>query len=305
MRLATVVLLGIFILTGCTIFGTIEETQTYDHTAAVLTPSARIVPDMINESSAIVKSQRFENTYWTLNDSGDSPRIFALREDGTLISPEGSKGYNGISIVNAQNSDWEDMALDNAGHLYIADSGNNINERRDLVIYQIPEPDPTKQSSSQPAIAFPFHYPDQKSFPPEQMNFDGEALFWSAGHLYLLTKHRSDTHTKLYRFDTLEPDRDLPLTLLGEYEMGDMVTAADTSPDGRQLAVLTRSSVWLFEVLQPGDFFFKGKAYKLQISAGQCEGICIDGNLVRITNEQRDIFLIPLNTIRLHPNLII
>ena len=41
-----------------------------------------------------------------------------------------------ISIANASNIDWEDLA-ENDTHLFIADIGNNNGNRQDLKIYTI------------------------------------------------------------------------------------------------------------------------------------------------------------------------
>ena len=48
--------------------------------------------------------------------------------------------------------DWEDIAIDDAGHLFIGDIGNNDARRDELAVYQIDEPDLTTGNGN---IVFP------------------------------------------------------------------------------------------------------------------------------------------------------
>lgn len=259
---------------------------------------------LIEESSDLEKSGRFADTYWTLNDSGGGPRIFAIRSSGEIVKPDGAEKYKGIRVNNATNIDWEDMAIDGNGNLYIADCGNNNSLRRNLAVYILPEPDPKQAVQTSALSKIPFSYPEQHDFPPRKKDFDAEALFWRGGHLYLLTKHRSDTRSNLYRFDTVDPHRDNPLTLIDSFAAGGMVTAADASDDGSLLAILTYHHIWLIELpsARGGDNnLLQGRKYRLPIQAGQCEGICFSGDQLLISNEQREIFSVSLREIREYP----
>src|SRR6478735_5591600 len=53
----------------------------------------------IPESSGIVASRKHEGVYWTQNDSGNPPALFAITREGELI-----REYP----VGAKNVDWED-----------------------------------------------------------------------------------------------------------------------------------------------------------------------------------------------------
>jgi hypothetical protein len=257
----------------------------------------------IREASGLVKSRRHAGVFWTHNDSGDRPRIFAVDDKGRLLAEYAVKGAEAI--------DWEDIAIDDLGRLYIADTGNNDNERRDLTVYRIPEPDPSRPGgvvSVEQVIRF--HYPEQIAFPDRsRMNFDAEALFWvprrdgDGGRLYLLTKHRSDRSTVLYRFDSLDGEADLALTRLSSFEIGaggprsaGMVTAADATPDGGLLAVLTYGAVVFFERPPRGDDYLSRPAGRIELVPSvlrQCEAIAWDAMDLLIANEQGRIFRIP------------
>jgi len=263
----------------------------------VLDPYARLSFKSINECSGLIKSRKWENVFWTHNDSGNSARIFAVTKKGEIIKPEEEQRSRGIKIENARNIDWEDIATDNQGNLYIGDVGNNLNNRKDLTVYIVKEPDPRQTSVIKASLKIPFYYPEQKTTFPEKMNFDAEALFFAGGKLYLLTKHRSDRYTKLYRFDSMDPSKKNPLTLIGRFDAQGYVTGADASPDGRRLAILTYRAVWLFETNDHTDDYFHGKVSWLPIHAGQCEGISLDKERLIISNEGRKLFEVPIENL--------
>lgn len=264
-----------------------------------LVETAHVTAKMLDESSGIIKSRQYDNTYWIHNDSGDEARIFAINKNGELIYPEGSDNYRGVYITGATNVDWEEIANDDQGNLYISDMGNNANKRKDMVIYVVREPNPAKDTSVPVVSRIPVYYPDQTEFPPKKDNFDTEAMFWTGGKLYVMTKHRADTYTRLYRLDSLKTDKPNGLTYLGTYNTGEKVTAADVTPDGKTIAVLTYKSVWLFTQTDQSKYWLDGKARMLPISAVQDEGICFDGpDTLVITNEQRSIFRVPVKDLK-------
>ncbi|MCZ6673145.1 MAG: hypothetical protein O7C75_09410 [Verrucomicrobia bacterium] len=260
----------------------------------------------IDESSGLVRSRLWPEWMWTHNDSGDAPRIFAVSKNGSIIKPDWyEKTYEGIVIPDAVNIDWEDIATDDNGYLIIGAFGNNSNDRRDLAVYLVPEPNPTNQIATGTFQKIAFRYPDQTEFPPEKNIFDCEALFFARGKIYLLTKHRADTFTTLYRFDTLNSDTLNILTLLDTFDIKGQVTAADASEDGSKLAVLTYNHVWLFETDSAKDDYFRGNiswAPLNKFSSKQCESICFWDNNLILGNEQRDLFEIkPSELYKLHP----
>ena len=166
-----------------------------------LTGGPQLGPGPVRENSGIVKSRLWPNVFWMQNDSGDEPRVYAVRRDGSVHASDRYE-LPGTLIGGAINVDWEDIGVDKQGHLIVAGFGNNRNDRRDLVLYYLMEPDPTAGRTTWLRRVF-FRYPDQEQFPApsDNFNFDGEALFAIDDVVYVLSKHCSDTATRLYRFD--------------------------------------------------------------------------------------------------------
>ena len=292
--------LYLLLLSGCTISSFYMPPGLYSADARVLETAGRMGFHGIDESSAMEKSGKFADTFWTLNDSGGGPRIFAIRSTGEIIKPDWVQNYRGIQVDKAVNIDWEDMATDGQGNIYIADFGNNDSLRRNLGIYILAEPDPKSTVKTAVAAKIPFRYPDQLAFPPAKRDFDAEALFWARDHLYVLTKHRSDTLSKLYRFDTLDPAGDNIPALVDSFDAGGMVTAADASDDGSLLAILTYHDIWLIELPATGSALLQGRRYRLPIRLRQCEGICFADDRLLISNERGVIYSVSLQEIQRH-----
>src|SRR3954471_13095062 len=101
--------------------------------AAPLEPIGRLEHPPIRETSGIVASRRHPGIFWAHNDSGNPPALFAVRRDGTLV-----REY----AVNVPNIDWEDIATDDDGHLYLGEIGNNGRRLPFRAIYPLPRPAP-------------------------------------------------------------------------------------------------------------------------------------------------------------------
>lgn len=250
------------------------------------------------ENSGIVRSRLRPDLFWMQNDSGDEPRIYPVHRDGSVYRSVREPNTPGVSIGGAINVDWEDITVDSEGHVIVADFGNNANDRRDLVLYYVNEPAPTAERTTVKKKVF-FSYPDQTSFPAAQdrFNFDAEALFTIGTQVYILTKHRSDTRTTLYRLDDPKPEVTNVLTRVDSFDAGGTVTAADATADGRKLVVTTYDRIWLFEIDNPGQSFFDGKVSVVAYSAGDVEAICFaDDDTLLLGDEAKGVlYQVPLS----------
>lgn len=259
-----------------------------------LTPYGQFSSAEIRESSGLVQSRQFENVFWTHNDHGDIARIFATTAEGELIRE--------VRISGADHVDWEDIAADDAGHLYIGDFGNNRKNHKQRTIYMLREPNPfAPDSESSPILKrVHFAFPDHKDVPVSKKNkkskknmVDCEALFWANGNLYCLTKHRKEGLTKLYRFAPLRDNDYQVLTKIAEFDIGGAVTGADASPDGSKLVVLCYDYIYLFEKPANSDNYLAGAYKRIPFSGGKSEGICFAGPDILFSNEESEIYKLP------------
>ena len=139
------------------------------------------LPANVKESSGLVAES--SNLFWTHNDSGDASTLYQIDSTGKLIRT--------VNVKNAANVDWEEIALDTEGSLYIGDFGNNGHDRRNLLIYKILNFKNKYQTNSlTPDAVIEFSYEDQTSFPPAdpQKRFDAEAMLIQKDSIYIITK---------------------------------------------------------------------------------------------------------------------
>jgi hypothetical protein len=244
----------------------------------------RITAQAIPESSGLVASRKHAGVFWTHNDSGNPPALFAITRQGELIHE---------FPVDAKNVDWEDIALDAAGRIYIADMGNNNRRRTEVQVYRVDEPDPgavgTTRPTTRPAPlrvtrTWRLTYPDAP--------FDCESLFIWQGKGYVLPKRLSTAPAELFSFDLDSPARVQKLEKVADVpSVRAPVSAADISADGKQLAILTLFGPYIFDI--NGDIASIGKA-KVRHSRyldPHMEAVCFVPEGLLVTNEDRDVFL--------------
>ncbi len=232
----------------------------------------------IPELSGLVASRRHADTYWGHGDSWNAAEIWAI--DGT--------GHTRARFtLDVDNHDWEDIAIDAAGNLYLGDIGNNFMDRDDLVVHRLKEPDPARREGKLHVDASQrFVYPDQPKAPSgcnaeRDRRFDAESLFVVEGRLYLLTKHWQDTYTTLYRFPerwtsdvvALERLSELDLRLEPDEKLV-TVTAADASPDGKRVAITSYRNLFVY-AFENGTFGERLQVERL-ISTWSCEAVAFD-----------------------------
>ena len=148
---------------------------------------AKLPTKLLESSGLIVESP---NRFWSLNDGGNEPNIYQFDSTGKLLKT--------VKIEAATNVDWEEMALDTEGALYIGDFGNNNQNRRNLLIYKILNFKSKYQSNViKPDSLIEFSYEDQLDFPPKdaQKRFDAEAMIVEKDAIFILTK---DFYSKPY-----------------------------------------------------------------------------------------------------------
>ena len=213
------------------------------------------LPAVLEENSGMALYGN--NIFYFINDGGNPASIY--RYDTT------TKVLIEKKIANASNVDWEDLAKDNDGNLFIGDIGNNNNNRTNLVIYKVGNPE--LASDSLIADTIRFSYENQTAFPPaaSQLNFDCEAMIWFQDSLYLFTKNRTDPFNGwCYRYVLPDESGTYIARLLDSFQFPgsakefEWITAADYSFTGKELILLSSGKMHLFESAGLGSDFFSG-----------------------------------------------
>lgn len=235
------------------------------------------LPGSISESSGIEVLPK-SGDYITHNDAGNKSDLYQIDPKGEIV-----KTFS----LNVPNNDWEDLTRDDNGNLYIADTGNNDNKRKELAIYKVAMEDLNS------ATAIRFTYENQKEFPPSKKdrNFDSEALFWHGGKLFIVTKDRGQEQTaNVYTV----PDKPgtYKAKLVGSAELNGLVTGAAISPDGKMVVLLEEEKIHLFTGFSSPAKFYEGDSKKINLKgAGQTEAIAFeDNNTVILTSEGGNLY---------------
>ena len=248
----------------------------------------------LNESSGVAASRKYPGVFWTHNDSGGGPYIYAFNRAG--------KSLGRWRVRGATANDWEDIAIGpgprgGTDYLYIGDIGDNQREHKGSTVYRVAEPDPNKpaEMTDTAADAIRVSYPDEPH--------DAECLMVhpKTGDIYIVTKARGyDSVTHVYKaaaphstnrlavmreVATLSLPDSSPVTLI----IG-QVTGGDISPDGTRVVVCDYFSAW--EAVVPRgkrfDSVWTGRWTRFSLgSRAQGEGICYrhDGKAVIATSE--------------------
>ena len=186
------------------------------------------LPHQVVETSGLAKTG---DTWWTINDSGDKPRLYAFSDKtGELIHKLRLRGVN--------NRDWEDLAQDQR-YLYIADTGNNSGKRKDLSIHKVEHRALLEKKRVTPTTLQIRYadYDEQTRGGRKAHNVDCEAIVIVHGKLWLFTKNRGDRHSRLYQADINARDLQT-LAPVGEYPVEGLITAADYNAQTGELALL-------------------------------------------------------------------
>jgi len=215
--------------------------------------SGLLLDRRLDEVSGLAASRRHPGVLWLHNDGGDGARLYATGLRGQLRAV--------LEIEGVANTDWEDLAafaLDGRPYLLVADTGDNGGLRRTLQLHVVGEPARLADAgTTPPAWSIAFRWPDGAR------DCEAVAVDTVRGQVLLVSKKRHPA--ELFALP-LRPDGDgvQVATRLGELagipqasaqerradparaRLRGQVTAADVSPDGRTLAVLTYDHVLLY-----------------------------------------------------------
>jgi hypothetical protein len=237
---------------ACGLPGDAAVAQVPDADSTIRELRARKIPTSLRrdltEASAAVMSRARPGWFWSLNDSGHDPVVFAVDTNG--------RQQGAWRIDAARNLDWEagasgPCAAGGAPHcLYIGDVGDNSAIRRVVTVYRVSDT-PTGDRRSLAAEALILRYPDGAH--------DVEAMYvMPNGTMYFITKRPlKDSAGRLrpalvFSLPASAWDADSVVTaelvdslpiVPGPFRM---ITDAALAPDGRHLAVRTYTELWVF-----------------------------------------------------------
>jgi hypothetical protein len=257
---------------------------------APLEPLGKLDIKLVPEASGIVKSRRHPGVFWVHNDSGNTPSIFAIRADGRIIRE---------FRLEIPNIDWEDIAIDDQGHLYIGDIGNNLGALPARAIYRIDEPDPV-------------HTPAQPIKPtavsryavPRGNRFDAESLDYDHGTAIVIAKYLDGREAEVFAVGSgtpapvLKPIEPRSLGRLAGFT--EPATGSDLDTDCTHLAVCSSmvTRIYRRDDVKKNDWKLESE---VRYAAAQFEGICWDGRDLILVAEGGGIFRIKEKTWRASP----
>jgi hypothetical protein len=212
----------------------------------------------LDEVSGLAASHAHEDVLWAINDSGNPARLHAVSLRGKQLAQ--------YRVEGAKNVDWEDLAsfdLHGKHYLLVADTGDNGGLRKSITLYVFEEPDTLADGTLHPAWTIRARWPDGPR------DCEAVAVDAASGKVLLVSKKRKPP--ELFQLPLADPgkawreprrigrlsgvpaaDPELQRSDPTMARLFTQVTAADVSPDGRTLAVLTYGSV-LFYRREAGD----------------------------------------------------
>ena len=207
----------------------------------------------LDETSGLAASRIHRDTLWLIEDGGNPARLHAISRRGRRLAS--------FAVGGVANTDWEDLAafvLDGQRYLLVADTGDNGGLRRTLLLHAIAEPTRLDDGAMlRPAWSIAFRWPDGAR------DCEAVAVDAARGQILLVSKKRQPPELFVLplrpragglqtarRVGALggvpQASREEQRAAPARARTRSQVTAADVSPDGRMLAVLTYEHVLLY-----------------------------------------------------------
>ena len=241
-----------------------------------VTRAGTIAHFALTESSGLAASRRYPGVIWTHNDATVNPYLFAMRRDGTYL--------RAFPVSGARFIDWEDLGIDSAGNLYVADIGANGMGRSHVAIHRVREPNPFgRVRNVRIERTWLLRFPGTRE--------DCEAFFVWRGFGYLVTKQEIGGTVTIYGFPLGARARSIPLRRITTVDVAADVTGASISRDGARLALLTDEG--------PVVYLINGDVAGIRSSIGyyrpwietSMEGATFVGDGLLVGAENRDLWL--------------
>lgn len=222
--------------------------------------SGLIMDGRLGEVSGLAASARHDDVLWAINDGGN----------GALLHAIGTRGQHHavFELDGVVNTDWEDLGafeLDGKRYLLVADTGDNGGIRHTLQLHAVEEPARLAQGDAAAGDppSLPVAWTVTFRWPDGPRDCEAIAVDAAAGRVLLVSKRRDPPELFAVPLRPGSPEvqvaerlgtlanvpRGSPEERLDDPERAQLrghVTAADISPDGRTLAILTYDDVLLY-----------------------------------------------------------
>lgn len=231
----------------------------------------------IDETSGL---EIIDGQFITHNDSGDEAKLYYLDKKGVIVHER--------NLHEAKNNDWEDITKDE-DYLYVANMGNNLDNRKNLSIFKVPI-----DISNDQVEEIEFNYPEQIKFITleKSSQYDAEGLIAIDENLIIFTKNKLKKITEIYSLPKTAGKYEAKK--IGSLNTQSIITGADYDSKTKLLA-LTGSLSFKgdeYYILKIEDFDlesnkdYKINMYEIPIGKTQVEAIkIIDSNTFWITSE--------------------
>ena len=252
-----------------------------------VTQIGRITHPHLTESSGVVVSRKDPGLLWTHTDGGGKKQVlYGMTRSGRPLAE--------YRVTGALLDDWEDIAINDAGHLFLADTGNNDLARTQVAVYQVDEPDPKKTAIGLVTVTRGW----QLKFPGKPFNC--EALFIWRDYGYVVSKVSGDQRAELFRFPLSNPAPFLTLELLGDLKIDSPVTGADISRDGKLLGLVAKNGAYVFRISGDPARATRARPYHTRLDE-HIEGCTFVPEGLLATAESRGIYLFTDEPFRVGP----
>lgn len=199
-----------------------EEIKSNTYTSYTLSKVCEL-PNETHESSGIIF---FRGLLWTINDSGNSPVIYA-------IDTSSGKLVHEVELNGANNYDWESLTQDEE-YIYIADNGNNASVRSEFTIYQIQKKliSALQKQTILPAAVLTYKMDELclEAIDLTATEYDSEAILVAGDSFYVYTKEWTSGYCHAFSISKNKPYG--LATLKGAVELGFAVTGVTFTREG-------------------------------------------------------------------------
>jgi len=250
------------------------------------TVAGTVADPALTEISGVAASRAHPGVLWVHNDSGGQPSVTALSDTGADLGT--------YAVPGAEATDWEDIAAGpgpdpDQDYLYIADTGDNAQQRDLVQVHRVPEPDEAPDGTDGrfgDDVVVDLRYPGGP--------VDAEALLIDpvTGDLVIVGKRQEDAPVFVAEASAVAQPGDVLLRQVATLEdapvggpagpLG-LVTGADVSPDGSVVLLRTYTSVAAYArpAGEPLDAAFAGAPCAAPAAAerqGEAVGFLADGS---------------------------